>query len=652
MPATPTSSARGSATASMVDMVATCKQHTGESVLQQSLQSQDQDGSVTQSSLESPDTQKERKIAQLEQQIAQKREQMRVTEQAKREQAGLAAHLQDDMQEGADDNSNIAGENPLGLSTAAADGPQFLEGKEVRVDVHTDNQTLQILQTLQTFDVPPPSIAYHADGESMAMPSLDGDLFLDGNEAPCAGDSNDADDAVAVYADESASLHSPADTTNTNLETSAPATSTDAAADTVLNTGTGTRAIRDAIQDAHAHTSVGADNMAENDESTSLLGNEGRISQSQGSSSSIVDATNPDTVVDITIPLGNRTVQDSAGVEDSVSVAPNQSNPASVALGDVQDVQDAPDLRDVQDAVQQDGAAAAVGMKRTPAVIPVSGASEPNKKLRGKITTSTITQEDDENGWRLFRRIARRNGLDFSNNFDDDTTHVIMNCSDSESTLHANAPTMKFYQAIARGLWVLSHTWMEECVQKRTIVEEVDFEVQGVMDESEQFDAPGPTRSRETHTNGEELLFHGVKFYLVEEGMTSFTYTTPRTQLEQLVCEAGGQLISRSDVRDDESTFVVVPVDCTGDLHPSNGITLEEGFITESIEKYQIHDYNDYIAGGNEDSNEDSAEPEAGDGDGNVIGNGNAEPREPDTVYSANDGYASDDNPSDNDMFA
>ena len=71
--------------------------HTGESVLQQSLQSQDPGSSVTQSSLESPDTQKERKIAKLEQMIAHEREQMRVTEQAKTKQAGLAAHLQDDM---------------------------------------------------------------------------------------------------------------------------------------------------------------------------------------------------------------------------------------------------------------------------------------------------------------------------------------------------------------------------------------------------------------------------------------------------------------------------------------------------------------------------------------------------------------------------
>lgn len=104
------------------------------------------------------------------------------------------------------------------------------------------------------------------------------------------------------------------------------------------------------------------------------------------------------------------------------------------------------------------------------------------------LTTSSL----DENQKSQFRLFLSRFNISSSSIVDSETTHVIVN----ENSPLVCPLTGKIIQGIARHLFVVSHRWLDECLNENSIVDERPFEIRG--DTSLGSDHGGMRRSRLT----------------------------------------------------------------------------------------------------------------------------------------------------------
>ncbi|KAK3542787.1 hypothetical protein QTP70_002990 [Hemibagrus guttatus] len=102
--------------------------------------------------------------------------------------------------------------------------------------------------------------------------------------------------------------------------------------------------------------------------------------------------------------------------------------------------------------------------------------------------------------------------------------------------------TLTVLQGILSGCWVLSFTWLDQCLQQGHWIEESGFEA-----------GQGPQRSRANRVSLLPPLFNGCFFYL----LGSF-HKPPRDELVQLVRAGGGQLLSRQPKADSDVTQTVM----------------------------------------------------------------------------------------------
>ena len=87
----------------------------------------------------------------------------------------------------------------------------------------------------------------------------------------------------------------------------------------------------------------------------------------------------------------------------------------------------------------------------------------------------------------MYKNFIKKFGLKEKNAIDKNVTHLVVsvnpqNCADR---------TLKFLQAITNKCWIISLTWVQECLTQNTLFIPESFEV---LDTNNQ---PGPNRSRQ-----------------------------------------------------------------------------------------------------------------------------------------------------------
>jgi len=216
------------------------------------------------------------------------------------------------------------------------------------------------------------------------------------------------------------------------------------------------------------------------------------------------------------------------------------------------------------------------------------------------------------------------------------------------------------------GVWVVSHQWMQVCLETRTIVDAQPYELLGLIIDGIETPTGGPKRSRERREAQELPLYDGCNFHF-HAGTTAFS--TEVSMLQTLASGAGGAIVSRPELdaaaasQDDGSStrlFVVVADDSEDDLSgfAEVCIVVEESFIIESLEGYEALDANKYYPG-NSNANESESESE---GEGEGEGDNDQHPEDPESCAPqqqqvpyqgfGDDDDDSNDNLSDNDLFA
>ncbi|KAI5613430.1 BRCA1-associated RING domain protein 1 [Silurus asotus] len=133
------------------------------------------------------------------------------------------------------------------------------------------------------------------------------------------------------------------------------------------------------------------------------------------------------------------------------------------------------------------------------------------------------------------RRAARDLGGKRVETFSSAVTHVVVPDGPVPSTLTV-------LQGILNGCWILTFSWLDECLQQGCWIDESRFET-----------AEGPQRARVNRVSLLPPLFNGCFFYL----LGSF-HKPPRDELVQLVRAGGGQMLSRQPKADSDVTQTVM----------------------------------------------------------------------------------------------
>ncbi|XP_060784990.1 BRCA1-associated RING domain protein 1 isoform X2 [Neoarius graeffei] len=119
--------------------------------------------------------------------------------------------------------------------------------------------------------------------------------------------------------------------------------------------------------------------------------------------------------------------------------------------------------------------------------------------------------------------------------FSSAVTHVVVPDGPLPSTLTV-------LHGILNGCWIVTFTWLAECLQQGRRIDESEFEA-----------GEGPQRARVNRVSLLPPLFDGCFFYLLGS-----SHKPPRDELVQLVKAGGGQMLSRQPKADSDVTQTVM----------------------------------------------------------------------------------------------
>ncbi|XP_072105517.1 breast cancer type 1 susceptibility protein homolog isoform X3 [Mobula birostris] len=169
-----------------------------------------------------------------------------------------------------------------------------------------------------------------------------------------------------------------------------------------------------------------------------------------------------------------------------------------------------------------------------------SGASSPVFNKTSNFTKSTVTAVQRKMSFvasglnkreiQLVEAFARKMGAEFQSNFSPSTTHVIMK-TDADFVCER---TLKYFMGIAGRRWVVSYQWIIECFREGSMIDELEFEVQGDVINGRNHN--GPRKARKT-VDG-KLLLNGYEICCYG----SFT-EMDRDQLEWMIELCGASII-------------------------------------------------------------------------------------------------------------
>ena len=161
--------------------------------------------------------------------------------------------------------------------------------------------------------------------------------------------------------------------------------------------------------------------------------------------------------------------------------------------------------------------------------------------LRVQVLTSSL----DVKHMKILDELVQQLGGSICQAYSDSVTHLVTSTgifihrNPSDPRLDENNRahrTLKYFHAVANGIWIVGHAWLEKCLEEGTWVDPSAFEVGGCED----FGVPGPRRSRLVH---QDLSQHskpltGLEFHL--EG----TYGSLSIQdVCRLIVAMGGRVV-------------------------------------------------------------------------------------------------------------
>eukprot|EP00039_Didymoeca_costata_P028181 m.20259 g.20259 ORF g.20259 m.20259 type:complete len:1073 (+) comp6790_c0_seq1:200-3418(+) len=189
--------------------------------------------------------------------------------------------------------------------------------------------------------------------------------------------------------------------------------------------------------------------------------------------------------------------------------------------------------------------------------------------------------------WHTFRKLLRAESAEWCTSFDEgNVTHVITAADDKR---YSFGRTLKFLQGVSQGLWILSDSWVKECVAQGRLVPEVDHEIVGWDDEA----ISGPRTMREAKIRGDFApLFEGYSFFPTG----SFDSIAV---VEALIQNTGGEVLScppedYGDDLDDSKTLILVRDHSTQKPPASRFTQVDLDFLLDSITQAQILDPSNY----------------------------------------------------------
>ncbi|XP_018009973.2 BRCA1-associated RING domain protein 1 [Hyalella azteca] len=154
--------------------------------------------------------------------------------------------------------------------------------------------------------------------------------------------------------------------------------------------------------------------------------------------------------------------------------------------------------------------------------------------LHSIVVTSSNLSAEHSKTLQAFARLFR---IRLVNEFCPEVSHVVVGCEGSRLVC---LRTAKFMMGVVAGKWIVSHEWIEACMQQKTIVCPEPFEVLG----SSQNAASGaPLRARVNASNMLPGLFSGCHIFL--HGNFKSENCPCKRDLESLVRAGGAKLLVR-----------------------------------------------------------------------------------------------------------
>lgn len=167
----------------------------------------------------------------------------------------------------------------------------------------------------------------------------------------------------------------------------------------------------------------------------------------------------------------------------------------------------------------------------------------------------------------ILEKFARQSGVLVTYQWKQNVTHVIA----ATNEYGACSRTMKFLMAILNGRWVLNVDWIKACLEAEHLVPEENYEI--THDIHGCYDGPKSGRIRVMQKSPK--LFNSLAFHF-----SSFIEPSYKSNLENLATEAGGKVLSKSELQnlrlsisssaagETKKTFIVYSVEPPKDCNP------------------------------------------------------------------------------------
>eukprot|EP01031_Cornospumella_fuschlensis_P033534 gene33534-40569_t len=126
--------------------------------------------------------------------------------------------------------------------------------------------------------------------------------------------------------------------------------------------------------------------------------------------------------------------------------------------------------------------------------------------------------------------------------FTSDVTHLLVSTASRNNVMQQR--TMKYMQALAKGIWIVSTKWLEDCLAANTLLPEAEYEVRGNI---KAYVEHAPRRARLAQQNQISLPLVDYKVFLCDP----FPLPGPaKSDLEYLVTGCGGSVLSGKEMKD------------------------------------------------------------------------------------------------------
>lgn len=126
--------------------------------------------------------------------------------------------------------------------------------------------------------------------------------------------------------------------------------------------------------------------------------------------------------------------------------------------------------------------------------------------------------------------------------FTSDVTHLLVSTAPRNNVMQQR--TMKYMQALAKGIWIVSTKWLEDCLAAHRLLPEQDYEVRGNI---KAYVEHAPRRARLAQMNETSLPLVDFKVLLCDP----FPLPGPaKSDLEYLVTGCGGSVLSMQEMKE------------------------------------------------------------------------------------------------------